>query len=549
MLLGIDVGGTFTDAVILQDKKIIAKAKKHTTHEDIAKGLLAALDAVVTQCPTTGNIKRVAISNTLITNAVTAGKLPETAVCVIPGPGYNCEQAFPVTPVILNGYTDHRGKLVAQADIEEELSKIKTSSPVALSAKFSVRNPKSELALAAKLALHGNTTIVTGHSMSGQLGFIRRTNSAYYTAATAGLFKAFLETVKAGLKKHSINAPLYILKADGGTMPAQWAQEHTVEAFFTGPAASVMGIKALLNPGKKCVSLDIGGTTTDIAFWENTLPLYAKRGAKINGYPTSVRAIHLRSIGIGGDSVVRRDNADITIGPERLGPAMALGGSNPTLTDAFLTLGYDNFGDKTKAEQAMSLLSKTNETVFETAQKILAKACTRIIKEIQDMIEEYALQPVYRVEDVVNEKKFMPELIIGVGGATPGIVPKLAELASLPYEIPPDAFVANAVGAAVAKPTIMADLRADTALGECILPQSGQHSKIDRNFSTADAKKLLSGWLEKEAQRLAVDFSGTQIVWLEEFPVIRDSYRSGNIINLSMQLEPGVLFSVKGDAE
>lgn len=544
MLLGIDVGGTFTDAVIIDCEKIIAKAKKHTTNPNIESGILQALDDVMQYCPDKAKIKRVTISTTIVTNAVTTAKLPEVEVYVIPGPGLNCENAFPVKPIILQGYTDHRGKVTAPADYKKQTEH---DVPAAISAKFATRNAQSELALKNELTQKGKQNIIMGHNMSGQLGFIRRTNSSYYTAATSKLFYDFILTVKNGLHSHNISAPLYVLKADGGTMPAQWLEQHTVESYFTGPAASVMGIKALLDPAKNCISLDIGGTTTDIAFWENSLPLYSKRGAKIKNYPTSVRSLHLRSIGIGGDSLVQRRNKQIQVGPDRLGPAMALGGSYPTLTDAFLLLGYDTFGDKNKAEQAMQMIALACETPEQTAQKVLDVASASIIRTIKEMVEEYDLEPVYKVEDVVKAKSFMPELIVGVGGAAPGIVPQVAKLLGLKHEIPQNAFIANAVGAAVAQATLTADLRADTALGEGVLAQANKKIKIDKSFSAKDARNILHEWLEAKAKELGLDYTGTEVVWQEEFPVIRDSWRSGSIINLSMQLKPGVLFPVKGD--
>lgn len=126
------------------------------------------------------------------------------------------------------------------------------------------------------------------------------------------------------MQQRGITAPVHILKGDGGTMPLDAALEQPVEAVFTGPAASVLGIEALAAPELNSISLDVGGTTTDIAFWEKGMPLMSRHGAVISGYPTAVRAFHMRSIGIGGDSrIARREDGSYQVGPEREGVAAA----------------------------------------------------------------------------------------------------------------------------------------------------------------------------------------------------------------------------------
>ncbi len=545
MLLGIDVGGTFTDAVLVEGGKVISQAKRPTTHENIMEGLLGALDAVLALVENRAGLERVALSTTLITNAVAAGRLPEVLLAVMPGPGANCETSFPVRPVILPGYVDHRGE-VAAPFLKETLPEIMPGQPVAVSGKFSVRNPANENKLAETISSLGIENIVMGKDMSGDLGFIRRTNSAYYTAATQDLLGVFMSAIQTILRERGITAPIYILKADGAAMPLDWARKHSVESFFTGPAASAWGVKALLGPEKRSISLDIGGTTTDIAFWDKTFPLLSRRGAVINGYPTSVRALHLKSVPLGGDSVVRRFCGALTIGPDRQGAAMALGGGQPTLTDAFLLLGKASFGDLERAEYAMGQLAESGESAFVVAGKVLNTAVDKLAAVVEQMLDEWAMQPVYRVDDIVAGSEFRPQVLIGVGGAAVGLAEALGEKLGLPVEIPENALVANAVGAAVARPAIMANLRANTALLQCHIAQAEKAIKIDKCFSTKEAEKLLREWLKEEAARQGVPYHGTETVWQEEFPVVRGAYRSGVIIDLAMQLSPGVLTGVKG---
>ncbi len=548
MLLGIDVGGTFTDAVIIKDCKVFAKTKIKTTHDDISKGLLNALDEVLKKVDDTEQIRRIAISTTIITNAVATNKLPKANIFVLPGPGMNCEKSFAGKAIILDGYTDHQGYLVAQTVIDnEKIQQADKSQPSIVSAKFSVRNPHGELNLQEYLCKEGFENIVCASDMSGQLGFIRRTNSAYYTATTMQLFESFLNTIKKSLNDKGITAPIYILKADGGTMPEKLARKHTVEAVFTGPAASAIGIKALINPKDSSISLDIGGTTTDIAFWEKGEPLLANRGALINGYPTSVRALHLKSLPIGGDSQVKNVDGKITVGPDRIGQAMALGGGQPTVTDAFLALGFDDFGDKDLAIQAMKMLAVNGESELQIARSVVDVAVSDIIAAIKEMTREYSLQPVYKVQDVVEAKTFIPNVIIGVGGAAKGIVPQVAQKMGVSFDIPNNAVVANAIGAALARPTIMCSLMSNTTLGTCIMPEAKKQYSVNVVFSVDDAKELVKNWLKEQAENLGIEFYGIETIYLQRFAVVDDGWSNGEIINLAMQLIPGVFGFVKGD--
>lgn len=127
----------------------------------------------------------------------------------------------------------------------------------AVSGKFSVRNPENEYALAGELKDCGYEKIFLGSELSGELNFVRRTNSAYFAAAVYKTFKNFCRQVQDSLKERNITAPVHVLKADGGTLPLDIALKQPVETIFTGPAASVLGIEALGAPQVKSISLDV----------------------------------------------------------------------------------------------------------------------------------------------------------------------------------------------------------------------------------------------------------------------------------------------------
>lgn len=541
MLLGIDVGGTFTDAVILEQGEIAAQAKRATTHDDVLHCVLAALDAVL-KPELAEKLERVVISSTIVTNALTEGRLDDVFLAVIAGPGMNIAGHLPVNPCYLQGYVDHRGKITAQLDLLKLLQQ-RGKGVAAVSGKFSVRNPQLEYQAEHELKKCGYKKVFLGSGLSGELNFVRRTNSAYFAAQVYELFAHFCERIRAALAERGVHAPVHILKADGGTLPLAVALEQPVEAVFTGPAASVLGIEALAAPTVNSISLDVGGTTTDIAFWENGLPLMAKRGAVINGFPTAVRAFHMCSVGIGGDSRIHKTADGYTVGPEREGPAAAVGGEVATLSDALIVAGYVSFGD---AARSLAALEKFGSEPQLEAQRIIASAVGIIRETIETMLDEWAKQPVYTVDDVIRGTEFVPAQLIGVGGGAPGLIKALGEAMELPVEIPEGAMVANAIGAAVARPTLSAGLRADTTEGFYIIPESGRRERLPKRFTQRVAEELLSSWLREQTADWQLPDAETELVSCEHFRTVHGYYDTGDIYNLRMQLRPGILYKVQG---
>ena len=547
MLLGIDVGGTFTDAVLLNGSEIAAQAKTPTTHEDVLQCILQALDMVLPKHQEEINkIERVVISSTIVTNALTEDKLDPVFLAVITGPGMNVTHKFPVAPYFVSGYVDHRGKITAQIDWTKHrdlLNRRGANSVCAVSGKFSVRNSQLEYELELELKQNGYSKIFLGSELSGELNFVRRTNSAYFAGAVYRIFKNFAGKIQRAMAERGICAPVHVLKADGGTLPIEAAINQPVEAIFTGPAASVLGIEALAAPNINSISLDVGGTTTDIAFWKNGLPLMARKGAVVNGYPTAVRAFHMRSVGIGGDSAITKTEDGYRVGPMRQGPAAAVGGTKATLSDALIVAGYVSFGDASKSLAAIAALGGEPK---EEAQKIVQAAVDTIRTTVAEMLEEWAKQPVYTVDDVIRGTEFVPEQLIGVGGGSLGLIKALGEDMELPVDIPKGAVVANAIGAAVARPTLSAGLRADTTDGFYIIPESGKRERLPRGFNEQKAENILSDWLREQTADWQLPDQETELISCEHFRTVHSYYDTGDIYSLRMQLKPGILHKVQG---
>ena len=565
MLLGLDVGGTFTDAVIIDGHRVVATAKRRTTKDNLMNGIGEALDAVL-EGYDTSNIEQVTLSTTVVTNTIVEEKEQVVDLYVVTGPGRNVDDIFPVKPIYLQGYTDHRGIVVehtpadAVRGIANMVQARSGTDLAAVSAKFGVRNPQEELSITEELK---NTyhTISNGSLLSGSLNFPRRTISAYFNSAVTPVFTVFKKNVEDALSARNIVAPLHILKADGGSLPVEHMVSRPVETAFTGPAATVLGLSALGVIGNQhTVALDIGGTTTDISLWKHGRPLMTKNGVSIREYPSAVRSFAVTSVGIGGESVVRLKNGNLTVGPERVGPSVALGGIEPTLGDALIVLGHANYGDFNLASRALqdladaiqAALQSNNintlnnqltliKTASDVARLILQNALETIQRGVDEVITVENKRPIYVVADIVNPDIFVPEHIVVVGGTAPSLGASIGEYMDLPITIPENAAVANAIGAALALSTIELTVHVDTKRRLLVSPELGikqQNCTLKRAEQVVDrAKEALS----EEAFRLGLDTSQEiEIISIEDFPVVEGWQSMERLITVKVQLAAGV---------
>ena len=565
MLLGLDVGGTFTDVVIIDGHRVVATAKRRTTKDNLMNGIGEALDAVL-EGYDTSNIEQVTLSTTVVTNTIVEAKEQVVDLYVITGPGRNVDDIFPVEPIYLQGYTDHRGIVVehtpadAVRGIANMVQARSGTDLAAVSAKFGVRNPQEELSITEKLknAYHA---ISNGSLLSGSLNFPRRTISAYFNSAVTPVFTVFKKNVEDALSARNIVAPLHILKADGGSLPIEHMVSRPVETAFTGPAATVLGLSALGVIGNQhTVALDIGGTTTDISLWKHGRPLMTKNGVSIREYPSAVRSFAVTSVGIGGESVVRLKNGNLTVGPERVGPSVALGGVEPTLGDALIVLGHANYGDFNLASRALQDLADAIQatvqsnnvntlnnqltlikTSSDVARLILQNALETIQCGVDEVITVENKRPIYVVADIVNPDIFVPEHIVVVGGTAPSLGASIGEYMDLPITIPENAAVANAIGAALALSTIELTVHVDTKRRLLVIPELGikqQNCTLKRAEQVVErAKEALS----EEALRLGLDTAQEiEVISIEDFPVVEGWQSMERLITVKVQLAAGV---------
>ena len=579
MLLGLDVGGTFTDAVIIEGHRVVSSAKRRTTKDNLMQGIGEALDAVLASCDTS-NIEQVTLSTTVVTNTIVEEKEQVVDLYVVTGPGRNVDDIFPVSPIYLQGYTDHRGIVVERTstdgvrDIARMVQERSGTDLAAVSAKFGVRNPQEELSITEALQKRYNT-ISNGSLLSGSLNFPRRTISAYFNSAVTPVFSVFKKNVEDALSARNIKAPLHILKADGGSLPMAHMVSRPVETAFTGPAATVLGLSALGAIGNAhTVALDIGGTTTDISLWKQGKPLMTKNGVSIREYPSAVRSFAVTSVGIGGESVVRIVDGEITVGPERVGPSAALGGNEPTLGDALIVLGHASYGDAELATQSLQQLADVlqangkhgerentfgnysentfedynsekqcthNMSALDIAPLIVEKALETIQHGIDEVVQAENKRPVYVVADIVNPDVFAAAQIVVVGGTAPSLGPSIGEFLNLPVTIPENAAVANAIGAALALSTIELTVHVDTKRRLLVIPELGikqQTCTLKRAEQVVERAKEA---LAEEALRLGLDKTQeVEVISIEDFPVVEGWQSMERLITVKVQLAAGV---------
>ena len=587
MLLGLDVGGTFTDAVIIDDHRVVSSAKRRTTKDNLMQGIGEALDAVLDSFDTS-NIEQVTLSTTVVTNTIVEEKEQVVDLYVVTGPGRNVDDIFPVSPIYLQGYTDHRGIVVERTstdvvrDIAHMVQERSGTDLAAVSAKFGVRNPQEELSITEALKERYNT-ISNGSLLSGSLNFPRRTISAYFNSAVTPVFTVFKKNVEDALSARNIKAPLHILKADGGSLPMEHMVSRPVETAFTGPAATVLGLSALGAIGNAhTVALDIGGTTTDISLWKQGKPLMTKNGVSIREYPSAVRSFAVTSVGIGGESVVRIVDGEIMVGPERVGPSAALGGNEPTLGDALILLGHASYGDVELATQSLQQLADMlqadgkhgerentfgnyggntfgddsentfedhnsekqcthNMSALDIAQLIVEKALETIQHGIDEVVQAENKRPVYVVADIVNPDVFAAAQIVVVGGTASSLGPSIGEFLNLPVTIPENAAVANAIGAALALSTIELTVHIDTKRRLLVIPELGikqQTCTLKRAEQVVERAKEA---LIEEALRLGLDKAQeVEVISIEDFPVVEGWQSMERLITVKVQLAAGV---------
>jgi N-methylhydantoinase A/oxoprolinase/acetone carboxylase beta subunit len=547
MRLGIDVGGTHTDAVLIRDKEIVSKAKVPTDHGRLISSIRTALREILKDVEP-GQVSSLNLSTTLCTNAIVENRLEPVGMIVSGGPGIAPEMHRIGTHfAVLSGSVDHRGSEINpldQAELERTIEGFARDGVRVFGAvtKFSPRNPSQELLIRDRTAERSDF-VTMGHLLSGNLNFPRRIATAYFNSAVWRMYNQFLDAIGESLNEFGLRCVVNAVKADGGTMPLPLSRTLPVQSIFSGPSASIMGIMALCPVDQDTIVLDIGGTTTDIAVFASGVPLLEPQGIAIDGRPTLVRALKARSIGIGGDSALRVVSGTPRVGPDRAGPPMAAGGRHPTLTDALNVMGYSAFRN-TEASRfgLLELAHELGVDTREAAQRFVRAASGRICQETGSFLAEINEKPVYTLHELLEGRKIEPRRLIVMGGPAEAMSVPLEECLRLKVSFPPHFEVANAVGAAMTRTTMAVDLHADTPKGRLYIPSLGIVRPIARSYTLEDgirdARSVLLGRLEELAIPMSAE--DIQITQASSFNMVEGFSTLGRNIRVKCQTLPGV---------
>lgn len=332
--LGIDTGGTYTDAVLFdQDQGVVAKAKALTTRHDLTEGIGNAVSAVLQESEADpSSVQLVSLSTTLATNALVEGQGSRAALVMI---GFGPEDlkrdgladALGGDPVLFvpGGHNVHGHETPLDLDpLESVVDRWADDvAAVAIAGYFAVRNPGHELAARDLVRARSGLPVTCSHELSSKLGGPRRALTTLLNARLVAMIDRLIGATEGYLQQCGIVAPLMVVRGDGALIAADLARTRPIETILSGPAASLVGAHHLTGASNAVVS-DIGGTTTDVAILQDGLPRIDPDGAVVGGFRTMVEAVAMRTFGLGGDSEVRIDEtglaANLTLGPRRLVP-------------------------------------------------------------------------------------------------------------------------------------------------------------------------------------------------------------------------------------
>jgi N-methylhydantoinase A/oxoprolinase/acetone carboxylase beta subunit len=334
-LIGIDTGGTYTDAAVIAeaDHRVIASAKALTTKGDLAIGVGEAIRAATTGLAP-GRISLVSLSTTLATNAVVEGHGNPVAAVLI---GFDAvmavrtgiARAFPGMPVaLIAGGHDHNGDELSRLDEPVLRAWLAAHGNAvdafAVASSFAVRNPAHEHRALEILAATGKPVTISTE-LSSALDAPRRALTSVLNARLIARLSALIAAVERAMREIGIVSPLMIVKGDGTLALAETVAARPIETVLSGPAASLVGAQWLSGLSDFVMS-DMGGTTTDVGVFTGGRPKISEEGAEVGGWRTMVRAADIRTIGLGGDSEVKIGmDGKLAIGPQRVAPVALLG--------------------------------------------------------------------------------------------------------------------------------------------------------------------------------------------------------------------------------
>lgn len=398
--LGIDTGGTYTDGAILdmETGEVLCSAKSLTTRNDLAIGIgnvIGKLDPSLFSC-----IRLIGISSTLATNSVVEGKGCRVGLMVI---GHEAPENIPVDEMVqLDGGHNLQGESRAELDIKGAREFVEAMrekvDAFAISSYLSVRNPEHEIKIKELIKSETDLPVVCGHELSSALGFNERTVTAVLNARLIPIITDLIASLKKVQESTGIKAPLMIVKGDGSLMDESVARERPVETILSGPAASIIGSKALTGLNDAII-VDVGGTTTDIGILRDGRPRLDPEGATLGNWRTRVQAVDVFTSGIGGDSRIVVSGGKLHLSSLRVVPLCIASSTWPSIRPKLEALS----GSRSKwVPSYMDLDSVPQTTEFYTFNRRFNGE--RLGPEQEKVLELVAQEPrsLYELAELLN---------------------------------------------------------------------------------------------------------------------------------------------------
>lgn len=394
--LGIDAGGTYTDAVILRDSdsKILDTSKALTTYPNLMIGIRNAINKLDPEY--LKEVKLVSVSTTLSTNTI----LEKTGypVGLILVGDYTVPKVLPADYTItVKGGHDSNGDELQPLDlaaVEQFAISLKNKvSAFAVSSYFSTRNPEHEMKIKEVILKLTGHPVVCGHELSQELGAYERAATAVLNAQLIPITYQFIHSIMNEIKERNLDAKVLMLKCDGSVIDIKGAKLRPIETIFSGPAASIMGASHLSGLDT-CAVIDVGGTSTDVSIIKNGEPELCEKGAIVGGWQTRVKAIKMESSANGGDSHIWFKKC-IRVGPRRVMPL------------CYAAVNYPNFKEKLE-KNPIPLRTMLNEHTQPTKFFVRTGAIPLNPTESEQKLLEVIGDEPLSIHDILNKTRRFP---------------------------------------------------------------------------------------------------------------------------------------------
>ncbi len=410
--LGVDAGGTYTDAVIydLAAGKLLDKKKAPTTKWDFTVGIgeaLAGLDPVLLE-----SVDLAALSTTLATNAIVEGKGQKVGLLFMPPYGLFKPEDITYEPkALISGRLEITGEQIQPVDGEEvrrvahEMVERFEVRAFAVSGFAGAINPEHELLVKELLRDETGLFVTCGHELSDILDFRTRARTAVMNGRIIPLLAQLLEDLEQVLRGRGIRSPVVVVKGDGTLMSKETALERPVETILSGPAASVAGARHLTG-SEDAIVVDMGGTTTDTAMLRDGQVTVCESGSHVGGKKTHVKALRIRTVGLGGDSFIVWNKGGFEIGPQRVAPMAWLGAHGSGVDEAldFLMRRLDDYKGSTNKMQLLIRQGEQDGLTLTAREADIVRLLKERPFSLQELAERTGLShwsfvPIARLEE------------------------------------------------------------------------------------------------------------------------------------------------------